>query len=597
MASLVEFIVKIKDMASGSVAKLASNTESSFGRMERGLSRFTGRMNTMKMSIQDINKRLADLSKTKEISIDSRQIRRINREISELERRRDRLDNSGNRGGGGFGMGGLVGGALALAGVAGLGGVVGAGMNKSMTNTSFEVLAGEKQGQQLSGGLVKYAQDTIYGNEVPEIGKMMLSFGIQAQGVMPAVQKLGDLAVGNAEKFKSLGLVYSQVAANGRLMGQDNLQFINAGFNPLQELSRTTGKSMAVLKKEMEDGKISFADVANAIETATGKGGRFHNMTAKLADSAPGKLLGLQGAFEGLVATIGVDLLESMVPLFELGQWLIESPALLNGLGAAIAALTVGIGAWQIVMGWAAIKAWLLNIAVMWPVLVIAVLIGLIVALVSKYQGWGKAMQALWTVIKAWCSNVGIAFKDFFQEVGFKAELFWLKIKQTFQYIGGAIGNLMNAMKLALQFKFGEAKEALFAEIKTKATTEIATLEKTRGKQRAQNLADFAKNLETIGTNSKLIRLTEKKGGGKSADMIGAGAGSLAGSAGIPDSVKETNNGITGGGVKNLTINVAKFFDDLNINPATMNQGLDDMEEKVKEIFLRVVSSGNQAIS
>ncbi|WAC40585.1 tape measure protein [Pedobacter sp. SL55] len=598
MSNLVEFVVKIKDLGSATLGKLASAGESSFARISNSLNRTNNNFQRLGGSIGTINRKLDDLKRTREISVDSRQIRRVNREMEQLERRRDRLENLGRSGGGGaFGMGGLVAGALAMAGVAGFGGVVNMGMEKTMTNTSYEVLAGKQQGQALAGNLTKYAQDTIYGNEVTDIGKTMLGFGIEAKNVMPAVQRLGDLAIGNAEKFKSLGLVYSQVAAQGKLMGQDNLQFINAGFNPLQELQRTTGRTMAKLKEDMEKGKISFSMVQQAIMSATSEGGRFYNMTNTLAETAPGKLLGLQGAFEGLMARVGASTLEAMVPLMDFGQWLIDSPALLNGLASAIAALTVGIGIWQVVTKWAAITQWALNIAVMWPVFLIAAIIGLIVALVSKYEGWGAAMKALWAVIKSFCMLAWIAFKNMFQEIGFRAELFWLKIKQTFQWVGGAIANLMNAMRLALSFKFAEAKQALFAEIKTKATAEIETLEKSRQQQRQSNLKEFADNLNSISKNSKLIKLTKKKDSGTaSADGIGGLAGGLAGAAsGAPSSMASSNNGISGGGVKNLTITVNKFFDELNIHAASASNGIDDMEQKIKEVFLRVVNSGVSA--
>lgn len=591
MGSLVEFIVKIKDMASAPVATLARNAETSFNRMASGISRVSSNMNRLRMSISDIDRKLNDLRRTREISLDSRQIRRINREITDLERRRQRLENPTS---GGFsGMRGLVAGAMAMAGIAGLSGVVGAGMERSMTNTRFEVLAGKKEGGQLSGNLNSFAQKTIYGNEVFGAAQTMMGFGIEAKNVMPSIKMLGDIAMGNKERFGSLALAFSQSRAAGRLMGQDVLQFVNAGFNPLQEISKMTGQSMLVLKKRMEDGKIPFTEVAKALEHATGKGGAFYDMTRKIGETTPGKLIALQGSIQGLTARVGVSMLDMLSPLITFTQWIVDTPVALNSLAAGIAALVVGIGIFSIVTNWAAISAWLLNIALMWPVLLIAVLIAAIVAVVTYYEGWGKAMQALWAVIKAWTSNVGIAFKDFFQEVGYKAELFWLKIKQTFQFIGGAIGNLMNALKLALQFKFGEAKQALFAEIKTKASAEIETLEKNRKAQRSQNMVDFANNLQTISKNSKLIKLTERKGS-KSADEIGGFAGGLAGSAGIPDSAKSTNNDITSGGTKTVNISIGKFQDQTVINNTggSFSDSIAEIEDKLGEMFLRITNSG-----
>ena len=87
--------------------------------------------------------------------------------------------------------------------------------------------------------------------------------------------------MGNNEKFSSMTLAFAQMSAAGRLMGQDLNQMINAGFNPLQVISEKTGKSIAVLKKEMEQGAISSEMVADAFAAATSEGGRFYNMLEK----------------------------------------------------------------------------------------------------------------------------------------------------------------------------------------------------------------------------------------------------------------------------------------------------------------------------
>ncbi|MBC7399848.1 MAG: tape measure protein [Mucilaginibacter sp.] len=594
MGNLVEFIVKIKDMASGSVAQLANNAETGFNRMNAGLNRVSSNMNRLRMSISDIDKKLNDLRRTREISVDGRQIRRINQEITDLERRRNRLE--GNSGGGMGGMRGLAAGAMAFAGVAGIGSVIGKGMDMQMASKSYEIVAGKQQGVAIFNDLQKYAQDSIYGNEVLDVGKTMLGFGIEADKVGSSVKRLGDIAGGNAERLQRLGLAYSQVKSAGRLMGQDVLQFVNAGFNPLQAISKKTGKSMAVLKKEMEDGKISFNDVAGAIEMATSKGGMFYNMAKQLGETAPGKLMALSGAFDVLQAKAGSSILEMMSPLLDFGNWLINSPNLLMGLVWGIGAVAVAYGAWSAVMGWAAIKAAIFNIVAFWPLLVIMVLVAAIATLIYKYQGWGKAMEALWIITKAAVSNIGIAFKNFFQEVGYRADLFGLKIKETFQFVGGTIGNLMRALMLAGQMKFGEAKQALFAEVKTSATSEITELEKRRGKQVSQNLYDVAQNrsLQGIGVLSKL---TERKG--KSPADLGMGSITdiKPGGANTPTSLGKTNDGITGGGVKNLTINIGKFQDKTEIHTTNLKQGINEIEDTLAEMFLRIVNSGGAAIA
>lgn len=51
---------------------------------------------------------------------------------------------------------------------------------------------------------------------------------------------------------------------------------INAGFNPLQEMAKKTGKSVGELKEEMEKDAISADMVADAFASATAEGGQFY---------------------------------------------------------------------------------------------------------------------------------------------------------------------------------------------------------------------------------------------------------------------------------------------------------------------------------
>ena len=118
----------------------------------------------------------------------------------------------------------------------------------------------------------------------------MAQFGVTAQQLEPAMRRLAIVSSGNSERLQSLAIAYGQVAAAGRLTGQETLQFVNAGFNPLAEIARTTGKSMAQLRKEMENGQITVQMVAEAFRTATEAGGRFFGMAEKLSDELSGKL-------------------------------------------------------------------------------------------------------------------------------------------------------------------------------------------------------------------------------------------------------------------------------------------------------------------
>ena len=73
-------------------------------------------------------------------------------------------------------------------------------------------------------------------------------------------------------------------------MGQEVLQFVNAGFNPLQQISKKTGETMIVLKKRMEDGAISSREVADAFKAATAEGGLFYKAIERGSTTTSGKI-------------------------------------------------------------------------------------------------------------------------------------------------------------------------------------------------------------------------------------------------------------------------------------------------------------------
>ena len=105
----------------------------------------------------------------------------------------------------------------------------------------------------------------------------LLSFQVPAKQTQTVLKQLGDISLGNSEKLKGLALVFGQVSSAGKLTGQDLMQFINQGFNPLNYIAKKTGESMEELRDRMSKGGISAEEVAQTFEDATKKGGQFFN--------------------------------------------------------------------------------------------------------------------------------------------------------------------------------------------------------------------------------------------------------------------------------------------------------------------------------
>ena len=113
-------------------------------------------------------------------------------------------------------------------------------------------------------------------SDLAKASQTLLAFGTSAEDLLPTLQMLGDVSQGNKERFDSLTLAFAQVGSAGKLSGQDLLQFVNAGFNPLNEISKMTGESMAELKERMSAGGVSAEEVAEAFKHATSEGGQFY---------------------------------------------------------------------------------------------------------------------------------------------------------------------------------------------------------------------------------------------------------------------------------------------------------------------------------
>lgn len=172
---------------------------------------------------------------------------------------------------------------------------------------SFKTLLGnEPKAKQLFGEIRDFAVKTpMQLNDLAKGAQTLLSFNYAADKVMPTLRALGDVSMGDAQKFQSLTLAFAQIQSTGKLMGQDLLQLINAGFNPLSVISEKTGKSIGVLKDEMAKGAISAKMVEDAFISATSEGGKFYGMLESQSKTLTGSLSNLEGAWNDMLNDIG----------------------------------------------------------------------------------------------------------------------------------------------------------------------------------------------------------------------------------------------------------------------------------------------------
>lgn len=213
---------------------------------------------------------------------------------------------------------------------------------------SFKTLAGEQEGAKLFSEIREFAVSTpMLVKDLAAGAQTMLGFNIAIEDIMPNLRALGDVSMGDSQKFNSLVLAFSQVSAAGKMMTQDCNQMINVGFNPLQVISEKTGKSLGQLREEMEKGAISAEMVRDAFMTVTSEGGKFYGMLDAQSKTIQGALSNLQGAWEDLLNEIGQGGQEAFVEGIEGLTSLLKN---IDRLKQAVGTVVVALGTYKVAM-------------------------------------------------------------------------------------------------------------------------------------------------------------------------------------------------------------------------------------------------------
>lgn len=238
--------------------------------------------------------------------------------------------------------------------------------NLEQTQTKFTTMLGSADAAVRMLDLLKQkaAATPFELTDLQNATEALLNFGVDARKIPEALDALGNASGGNAERFKSLALVFGQVSANGRLTGQDLLQMVNAGFNPLQEIAKRTGETMGQLRDRMEAGAIGVDELELAFQSATGPGGRFFGLMEAQSKTLLGRFSTLKDEIAATLLPIGtalspiamrvIDAVASMLP--PLSRFFEENQRIIQVIGIAVVAIAT-VGAVFVVAGGAAMAA------------------------------------------------------------------------------------------------------------------------------------------------------------------------------------------------------------------------------------------------
>ena len=204
----------------------------------------------------------------------------------------------------------------------GAGVVAGVKYNASIESyqTSFEVMTGSaEKAAEVIDRLKKVGASTPF--ELPDLAdttQLLMNYGFSADEAMDKMMMLGDISQGSAEKMSRIATAYGQMSSAGKVSLEDVKQMIEAGFNPLQEISESTGESMSSLYDRISKGTISVDEITASMQRATSEGGKYFQSMEKQSQTFSGLISTLKDNAQQLlgevVKPISDGLTESLLP-------------------------------------------------------------------------------------------------------------------------------------------------------------------------------------------------------------------------------------------------------------------------------------------
>lgn len=213
---------------------------------------------------------------------------------------------------------GLTAAAGAIAGVsAAMGAGVAAGVKYNATienyQTSFEVMTGSaEKAAEVVDRLKEIGASTPF--ELPELAdttQLLMNYGFTADEAIEKMRMLGDISQGSADKMSRIAMAYGQMSSAGKVQLEDIKQMIEAGFNPLQEISESTGESMDSLYDRISNGTLAVDEVTASMQRATSEGGKYYQSMQKQSQTITGMISTLKDNAQQLLGEVVQPITES----------------------------------------------------------------------------------------------------------------------------------------------------------------------------------------------------------------------------------------------------------------------------------------------
>ncbi len=507
------------------------------------------------------------------------------------------------------------------------------GINMEQTRVSFATfLKDADKANQVIADLNEFSNVTPFDNDsVLRAGKSLLAFGTQADQLPDTLRKIGDISAGTGKNFNELATIYGKAKIAGTLYAEDINQLVEAGIPIMGEFAKALGTTEDQVKKMASEGRLKFKDLETAFTNLTSEGGLFFDLMSKQSETAGGIISTFQGKMQLLGAGIGeafnpvikevfgrlivlvdqnkdqiiawarvaaqktlafinvvspyisgfIDLIQGIHGWFQKNTWALEA------LGVVAAAVFGAWAGYQLVLAGIAIKTalvtaaqWALNAAMTANpigllVAAIGALIGLVTLVIVKYEKWGAAATFLLGPL-GMMINLIQSFRRH-----------WDSIKQSFSD-GGIISGLKRIGLVLLDSLLMPLQQLL------EMTAKIPGFIGEMAGNSAEAVAALRRRLDLVD-DSPLASATSSAGSEAAGGALAA-PGTPNGSDGASEDLKKGIDTINGGGSKQTHIDISfnNLIGEQTLSVSNLSEGIEDLEERIKEALLRVLNSANE---
>ncbi len=181
--------------------------------------------------------------------------------------------------------------------------------------------------------------------QTSQAAKVLISAKVPLKDLTDYLTRFGDIAQGDAQNFQSYINAFSKASAKGKADMEVLNVYADQGVQILDALGQQLGKTSPEIVKMASEGKISFQDLDDALNSLASEGGLYYGTLEKAAMRLDAVQAGLEESIKSLKASFGQMLAPAISAVLTFFTGLVdainESPILKGILAGAITAIVV----------------------------------------------------------------------------------------------------------------------------------------------------------------------------------------------------------------------------------------------------------------